>query len=298
MGCQMKTTSVFVLAFFFTSLGYSMRAAAWGPVGHETVAYIAQANISSKTKSAVDALLGKAKMATDAPWADTYRVTHPETEGWHFIDIPIPVGNDSPKTEADEPTYCVAPKSCVVDQINSELATLKDSHTTKAEKKTALMFLIHFVGDVHQPLHCANDDDRGGNDKNVRLKPSTDSTSQGTEMKLHAVWDHLIEVDTTDNPKTLAGELDGQFTDAEKKGWQAGTPADWALESYNEAIKIYAPFKHGAIPPDHPVELPSDYYATGSGASPMRKVVNQRLEQAGVRLAWLLNQVFDSDSSK
>jgi S1/P1 Nuclease len=264
------------------------RAFAWGPVGHETVAYIAEDHLTPVAKQAVESLLGAdLDLADVSNWADQVRLTsRPETAGWHFIDIPDRRGG---VVESDEPNFCSqgSHDNCVVNQIGLDEAQLANARATAVQKLEALKFLVHFVGDVHQPLHCADDSDRGGNEKVVRfVKPASRSTT-GTKIKLHALWDRLIEIQTKESARELASELEQSITDSELSSWQSGTPADWAWESFEIAHDaIYSEFSAG--PTDSSgVALPRDYYSTK-----MRDIVNTQLERAGIRLAWVLNELF------
>jgi hypothetical protein len=269
--------------------GAGSRASAWGPVGHEAVAYIAEDRLTPAAKAKVDAILGPdLDLADVANWADQVRVTsRPETEGWHFIDIP---DRQMGVLESDEPTFC-AQDNCVVNQIALDLGQLRDEHASAAKKFEALKFLVHFVGDIHQPLHCADDSDRGGNEKIVRFAAPGTRSRNGTKIKLHALWDHLIELRTAEVSRDLATELEQAFDDSDVEAWQGGTPADWAWESFEIARgTIYSEFSAGPTDPSG-VPVPADY-TTPSGSPKMRGIVNTQIEKAGVRLAWVLNDLF------
>jgi hypothetical protein len=259
------------------------RAYAWGPIGHETVATIAGDRLTPAAKQAVAAILGpNVTLASVSTWADEIRPERPETKGWHFIDI---ADRQQGIRESDEPTFC-AHDNCVVNQVGLDKTQLMNAQATAAQKLEALKFLIHFVGDMHQPLHCANDSDEGGNQKLVRyVKPG--STSAGTKINLHALWDDLIEIHPSESPRALATTLEQDITAPQVVWWQSGTPADWAWESFQIAHDtVYSEFSPGPTEPNV-VPLPSDYYSTK-----MRDIVNVQLEKAGVRLAWVLNTLF------
>lgn len=162
----------------------------WGDMGHETIAYIAQDYVSSDTATFVQNALGDTStdyMANAATWADSYRYT---TAGsWsrplHFIDA-----NDSPPTSCSvDFTRDCGDNACVVAAITNFTAQLQDSSTSTAELLNAMRFVIHFIGDIHQPLH---DEalDVGGNDIDV--------TYDGDSTNLHHIWDTQI-------PEQLAG---------------------------------------------------------------------------------------------
>jgi len=139
---------------------------AWGPVGHETVAYIAQDRLSPSTLKKVQAIIGREDdLASVANWADQIRLSQPETAPWHFIDLPIRQDIQT----GDVQNFCPN-NDCVINQIQISKGVLTDDTKSQSEKFRALRFIVHFVGDLHQPLHSADDGDRGGNDKLVRFQ--------------------------------------------------------------------------------------------------------------------------------
>ena len=269
------------IGLIFLTIG---AAQAWGPVGHEVVAYIAEDNLSPSAKTKIGQILGpNTSLADVANWADEIRRSRSKTASWHFIDIP----DRQQVTEADEFRFCPN-GNCVVDQINGEIALLKNPSENSKKKLEALKFLIHFMGDLHQPLHCADDGDRGGNEKEVRYKTPGSRSARGRKIKLHAFWDHLIEVKTKEDPRELATKLEGQITSPEKKKWRSGSTADWAWESYMIAKKdIYSEFSAGPTRDPDGIQLPKDYYTPK-----MRGIVNVQLEKGGVRLGKVLEDIF------
>lgn len=260
---------------------WPLPAAAWGPVGHETVAYIAGDNLEPAAKAKVTELLDQGdNLATIANWADQVRATRrPETAPWHFIDLPI--RKDLAAKGIQD--YC-ANNDCVLNQLQIFEGILGDESKTKSERLEALKFVVHFMGDLHQPLHCADDGDRGGNEKIVRFR-APGKRGHGAKIKLHALWDHLIEAKSIEDPRALATELEGKITQDDRTNWSKGTEGDWALESYQIAkTDIYPGMDPG--PQDYSGDpLPAGYYAK------MRPLVDQQLERAGIRLADVLNQI-------
>ncbi len=252
-------------------------------MGHATVAYIAQDHLTPRAAQAVKALLAPDTMAWVSSWADDIIEQRPETADWHHIDLDVRKN----LTRSDIPDYCVH-GNCVVGQIEFDLAVLKNPKDSPDKKREALKFLIHFVGDLHQPLHCANDGDRGGNEKYLVLSRSFNGRTRHW-VRLHSYWDHLLEEKPVEVPRDLAARLESRISPQDLARWQSGTAADWAFESYLIAKNdIYSelpqgPARSGWDAPD----LPRDYRG---GA--MRLIVDRQLEKAGIRLAWLLNQVF------
>jgi len=271
-------TGVLIPLFF---LVVATRAAAWGPVGHETVAYIAEDNLSAAAKQKLKAILPAGEdLPSIANWADQVRATsRPETAPWHFIDLPI----RKDITKAEETTFC-RDNNCVLNALQIYEGVLGDESKSNGKRLEALKFVVHFMGDLHQPLHCADDSDRGGNDKLVRFKDAG-KRGHGARTKLHALWDHLIETKTQEDPRELATDLEKGITKEDMASWSRGDEGDWAMESYQIAkIKIYPGMDPG--PQDYTDNpLPSSYYGQ------MRPIVDQQLEKAGIRLAFVLNEI-------
>jgi hypothetical protein len=163
-----------------------------------------------------------------------------------------------------------------VDKINQFAAEFGDRTTSAPEQLLALKFLLHFVGDLHQPLHSADDHDAGGNKKLV--------AGEGMHPgNLHHYWDvEFVESLGTD-PRRVAAALIGQISEAQRQEWSSGTPADWAMEAFALARRD----AYGLLPQpgdQGTYSLPSAY--TGQAA----RDVALQLSRAGVRLAFVLNR--------
>jgi beta-galactosidase beta subunit len=246
---------------------------AWGQEGHEVVALIAASELSPTAKSQVEQLLGGdsvSAMAGVSSWADQIRRDRPETGPWHYVDIEITsAGYDAARDCRND--------ACVVAQIKKDAAIVGDRALAQPVRAEALRFLIHFVGDVHQPLHASDNHDRGGNEVRVVLN--------GERKNLHAVWDTDVVEALGDDPGTVAPALESQITPEEKRQWSQGSVVDWANQSFQIAkTKIY-PALPGTGGTDAPVILPPDYAQRQAG------ITRTQLERAGVRLATLLNRV-------
>jgi nuclease S1 len=266
-----RLTYVFLFLIFFASA--PSPSLAWGVEGHRIIAYIAAKELTSAARAQVqDLLRGDAEsvMVEASTWADDIRPRRSETAQWHFVDIPIAstgfnASRDCPKD------------NCIVAQIEREKTILGDRQLTTAVRAEALRFMIHFVGDIHQPLHAADNGDRGGNTMRVSLG--------GKGTNLHAVWDTAIVQSLGVNAGAVADDLIAQVTQSDRKAWQDGGAVDWANESWRLArMEIYAqkPVSGGTRAP---IILPSSYSASEG------EVVRTQLEKAGERLAWLLNRV-------
>ncbi len=270
------------------------KAAAWGDEGHEVVALVAQSFLDPDVRKKVNALLAADTdnltahdIASAATWADRFRDANiggsrARTRQWHFTDIEItaPDLNKACFNHPAIPAGAVASEGpandCVVDKINQFADELADPKTDQEEQVIALKFLLHFVGDLHQPLHSSDDNDRGGNDKKV----SANTLKAGN---LHHYWDTefvgLLETDA----KSIASDLIGHITPNQVKDWQKGTPADWATEAFYVA-KADA---YGALPEPSSrgsYRLSDDYVTAATDD------VAKQLSRAGVRLAFVLNK--------
>lgn len=315
----MKRMLVCVLAVVCMNLlACAPRAQAWGCKGHQTVAYLAEKHLTPEARQMVDALLrdnpidpqlkrycgnvGMDAMADASTWADDYRSLHAETGPWHFIDIPL--GEPSKDVEH----FCGA-GGCVTQAIEKQLAILKDKNASGETRAMALRFVIHFVGDLHQPLHATTNDDRGGNCVAVKyLRRNPREHNGNYSPNLHHIWDtEIVERDMQGaDPAEYADMLEAQFADSfagwEKSGVQVNA---WALESHARAVStVYGALqvKVGAEP-DVQVKTCADdnnigqrmlnkHIAVDANYQDVAaQVAEERLAQAGIRLAMILNEV-------
>ncbi|HXS07799.1 MAG TPA: S1/P1 nuclease [Rhizomicrobium sp.] len=245
-------------------------AEAWGPEGHAIITQVAADNLTPAAHLRLSQILGgdaPAQMVLNSSWADEIRNDRPQTAAWHFVNIEV----DS--NGYDQRRDC--PKdNCVVRQIEREAGLLKDPRAPFAAKRETLLFLIHFVGDLHQPLHAADRHDKGGNGFMVY--------QERKRTNLHRVWDQDLVEALGPDPSAIAADIEAEFSSAEKVRVMSGKPADWANETFLVGAKeIYA-----KLPAAGPVRLPRDY------ASRERAVVRQQLGRAGLRLAMLLNAIY------
>jgi hypothetical protein len=266
---------------------------AWGPVGHSTVALIARSYLTPRAQARVeeilaadpDTLTGRT-MADRANWADAWRLTHPETFNWHFVDTEIDDGDMNAACfgfPAQGPLASAGPADdCVVNKIDAFSRELGDPKTSDAERLLALKFLLHFIGDMHQPLHSTDNHDRGGNC--VLLNVGADKPSN-----LHAYWDLAVIGRMTTGPASFAAQLRTPLTVRQKREWEKGDARAWARETF-ELGKITAysvPTKPGCDPNVAPITLPDGYEAMA------RQTITMQLQRAGVRMAKVLNTTLD-----
>ncbi len=276
------------------ALPMSRNAHAFGDEGHEVVALIAEHFLQPEVRHKVFAILAgdtshltaSHDMAAEATWADRYRdstpARHQQTGKWHFVDIDI----KSPDLDAAcfqhlplpaaTPASAGPPHSCVVDKIDQFEHELAAPATPKDERRMALQFLLHFVGDVHQPLHASNDHDFGGNSKLAQ--------AQGLPRgKLHHYWDAVfVEAIADGGAPSVAQQLIAGIDASQQQAWASGSAADWARESF-EASRD---FSYGKLPkPKQGVYQLGKTYVHGATA-----LTSLQLSKAGVRLATLLNR--------
>ena len=262
-------------------------SAAWGPQGHRVIGFIADGHLKPEVKELIAEKFNINSLADVATWADRTRKKRKEESSWHYTNIEE--GEWTYNAERDCPDG-----ACVTEKIH-EFSGILRSTSLRERKKDALKFLVHFVGDVHQPLHLGNLKDRGGGTLRFLYK--------GKDVSLHYLWDGgLIDWDGeppqvnerrhTPPPKArslfppgvaresllkYAARLNGRVSEEEVSAWSLSTVSDWANESRSLALKVaYSVDKEG---------LSKAYIKRG------REIINLRLTQAGVRLAHLLNTV-------
>jgi hypothetical protein len=269
-------------------------ASAWGDEGHEVVALIAQSFLDSDVRRRVTALLAADTgsltahdIAAAATWADKFRDANingsrQKTSQWHFVDIEIADPNldqacfNFPPNRAGSTASDGPASDCVVNKIREFAAELANPATDLEEQVAALKFVLHFVGDVHQPLHSSDDRDRGGNNKRV-------SAAGFKAGNLHHFWDTEFVDQLGPDAKAIASDLIGHISTDQEKQWEAGEPSDWAQEAFEVAKddaygQLPAPNARGSY------RLTDEYVTTATDD------VAQRLSKAGVRLAFILNR--------
>jgi hypothetical protein len=288
-----------LLACFFPGVGL-----AWGRLGHQIVALIAERELTPEAKVKVAALLavevprgsapadvpaGLSDLAISSTWADEILSERRETGPWHYVDIPV-----------TEPAYvaerdCPA-GACVIAQINRLRGVLQSPATLPPERAEALRFLVHLVGDVHQPLHAAcmvlplkgrraassaqcggqPNSDRGGNEIRVRFGD--------LGIDLHRVWDTELIYELRGKAPAVADRLAADITASQRQTWPGGSAEDWANESHRLAQQV----AYGLLPKEKRIVIPLRY------ESEARQTVETQLKRAGLRLARLLNESLGS----
>ncbi|HZL26476.1 MAG TPA: S1/P1 nuclease [Acidobacteriaceae bacterium] len=246
----------------------------WGREGHRLTALVAENYLTPETRAAVQELLGKQSIADVASWADDNRAQHPETGKWHFADTPL--ADDTYNRDRDCPKSADATspwRDCVVDRILYFEMRLADKTLTHDQRAEALKYIIHFIGDIHQPFHVLGDA-RGGNDNAVTFMGSTQCGNY--KCNLHGTWDDaMIDHHDLNEKKYTAFLLD----DIQQHDWQklaGGNPVQWANASHKYAMNAYAP--NGAL-------ITKEYYTEEI------KVIDSQLALGGLRLARVLNTI-------
>jgi hypothetical protein len=256
---------------------------AWGVQGHRLVALVATNHLTPAARQLVAQILPDEGLADVAVWADDMVADNSHTGPWHYVNIPA----DAPSYDRDrdcprqpgarEGSRNDRWRDCVIDRILYFEERLGDSALDRADRATALKYLVHFIGDLHQPMH-ATGVARGGNGIPVVVFGSPDCTrsdGSSTPCNLHGVWDTSLirRRDLTD--QSYLDELTRQI---ERQRWDRldpGSPTVWAMESLalsNDAL----------LPPNGAVN--EAYYRKHIA------VIEKRLAMGGLRLAAVLNR--------
>lgn len=287
-------------------LGWSAPALAWGDSGHRTVCEIALRNLTPVARAEVarllrahPAILGANPLNAEYGWACTYP-DHPASTGpgrrspEHFANYPRSA------TAVTAATGCGAAAVCVISAIAADYAVLRSAGATDQARAAALVYLGHWFGDIHQPLHSSFADDQGGN--------QIGSAGLCT-YALHSTWDTCIlqsralaGTRSVEDIRALAAAWSGQATDADRAQWLATVPWQWSAESY--AVTLAARTGYCVI-----VQGSCQYsatQATWAQGQPQRSVqidaaymdwampiIQRRITQAGIRLAHHLNLALD-----
>jgi len=240
-------------------------ASALNAVGHQIVAEIAEQFLEPRAAAELHRLLAledAADLAAIANWAEEVRLKRRDTERWHYVGIPLA------STAYDAARDCRG-GTCVVAKLEQFAAVLRDRAAPPRDRLEALKFVVHLVGDIHQPLQAADNGDRRGNAFIV--------ICDGRRTNLNQLWSDELLGEADDAPR-LARDLAHSVTARELREWQQGSAADWA----NESHAIAKGFVYRYVPQSR--VLPASYEASA------QPVAFDRLRRAGVRLARILNR--------
>lgn len=249
------------------SLSFAILFMSWGVVGHRAIGKIAQNHLSKKASAAVKDLLGNENLAMVSTYPDEIRSykQFAYTAPWHYVNLPEGLSYEDFTMQLksmDKPNIYKAIINCIAD--------LKDPSKSKQDKVFALKFLVHLVGDIHQPMHTGHSEDSGGNGIKIKLMRK--------EGNLHGLWDSGLIDYAGMSYSELAKDCD-TINKKEARDWQKDELAKWAFESYQITAQLYA---EAAKNP----EFDYDYYPKHS------EIMKKRLAQAGLRLAAVINEIY------
>ncbi len=298
---------------------FSSPAFGWGCEGHQIVALIARAHLTQATSAAVDELFRSTPidpalnrfckdrpndpLADAATWADDTKSAE-KTSVWHYVDIPR---SATAVTSIDPWCPPIGPSvdgknrpGCIVNAIEYELGILRDTSRTPGDSATALRYIVHFLGDIHMPLHDSDNNDQGGNCTSIQF------FAEERPANLHAIWDYKLiqrelEKDKLSQP-AYAASLNTRFADrfAAATSGPADAPLAWAWETHAISESI----TYGKLEPAIPVETPNPQSVCATERDKVQAlhitigekyfaeampVIDERLATAGFRLAALLN---------
>jgi hypothetical protein len=269
-------------------------ALAWGEEGHRMVGAIADKYLTPEANRQVLALLKDDRLADGEPsyrrtlgeiayWADEIKDTPwgKRRSAWHFDDIPV-------CADADASQYCKK-GACASGQFARHLDMLANRRESIRRKNEALKWVVHLVGDIHQPLHTATHGDRGGNTVQVSFFGERDNPPYGT-INLHTIWDiHMVRRLTREKGGEDAVVSRG-IGEAERAAWAQGSISEWVHESHEFARAVVYPSLPVAFScsgrTEEVLTIDQAYY---SRAAP---VIESQIRKAGIRLARVLNEVF------
>lgn len=281
-------TRTLLLAAAALAAAVASPAAAYWEYGHETIARIAEANIRPTTRLAIRRLLAQQKllgtpeckagtMAQASVWADCIKPLKDATGAsrfgyaynWHFQDVSVcrPFDLALPCKDGN----------CVSAQITRDVALLKDRSAPAKERVEALAFLIHFVGDLHQPLHAAEKDDKGGND--VKAVYGTYTTAR---LNLHSVWDGLLAERAITSGPTLVR----RYPAAVRAEIAAGDVTDWSREGQ----QVSHDATYGSVEADPCAPNPPSVTLDEATIERLVPIARLEVERGGLRLAKLLDE--------
>lgn len=244
-------------------------AHAWGPIGHRITGAIAQENLSGVARANVRLLLGTEDLAEAATWPDDMKSDpapfwQKSASPWHYVTVKD--GDDYKPSDAPA-------EGDAMTALERYTATLRDRKASIEDRRLALRFIVHIIGDLHQPLHAGGGNDRGGNDVKVSWF--------GKPTNLHSVWDSALIEQRALSYSEYAAWLSRAITPEQVIAWSDSTPALWIHESVALRKTIY---------PAEPA-LSWDY------AYQHRTELDDRLKRGGIRIAAYLNAIFDEQKN-
>lgn len=269
-------------------IGLASPASAWWEYGHETIATIAMATAKPETQRAIRRLLARSDLLETPTcpartieqasiWADcvkTLKDRYSYAYNWHYQNVDICQPFDIKANCPDG--------NCVSRQIERMARLLKDSKQPARVRVEALVFLIHFMGDLHQPLHSGDRHDRGGNDMKADygFRPNTN---------LHSIWDGLLADRAISTPPAGPLGLLSDVPPADRAGMVQGSVEDWSRENWQVAHDAYQALTGDACGPK-PATRP---VLTNDKITALVPVLRRQVERGGLRLARMLDEALD-----
>lgn len=254
---------IFIAVFFIFGIA---EASAWGVTGHRVVAEIAENHLTNRAKRKLKKLIGKQKLAYWANWPDNVR-NSPEwknTSTWHYVNIPPQETKEQFIEQLKNNN-----KPNIYTAIQNVKGIIVDKNTPDADREIYLRFLVHFLGDMMQPMHTGREEDLGGNLIKIQFFKK--------DTNLHSLWDSGLIDNTKYSYTEYARVLDVKSKE-EIKQIQSGSLEDWLYESHQAANQLYASVKPGE---NYSYDYQQQYNA----------LLERQLLHAGLRLAKILNEV-------
>lgn len=261
----------------------------WGAQGHRLVGLIAAERLTPVARQHVTRLLDGQTLADVASWADTFTTEQVQTSFWHYLNIPPEAaGYDRDRDCPRQPGVAAGSRSdrwrdCVVDRIEYWEERLANPKLDRADRATALKYVVHFIGDLHQPFHALGVG-RGGNDVHVRVFGEANcappAAPKPSPCNLHSVWDGRLIAHRNLDDRAYLAALQQLIVEKRWGSQPAGTPAEWAEQSWRLG-------KEALVAPG--TNIDEGYYRRHIG------VVDERLALGGVRLAAVLNRALTAE---
>jgi len=244
------------------ALSLTISTFGWGQTGHRVIGKIAENHLTAKAKKGLQKIMGHESLAEASTWMDEIRSDekYNYAKTWHYVTVPE--GKDYATAEHEE-------KGDIYEAIGRMTALLKSDTATKIQKVEAVRMLTHLVGDIHQPLHVGNGQDRGGN--NVKIKWFFDDSN------LHRIWDSGI-IDEKKMSYSEIAEIVDHPVDANKDVLRSTDLDLWVKEAVELRPQIYAIGEKEY--------LSYEYMHENWGT------VKTQLYKSGLRLAEILNDIY------
>ena len=277
-----RSVCVAVLSLGLLGVLLSSSAHGWSRFGHEVVGHLAEYELTPAARDRIADLLGEHSLADVASWADEVRPDRPETAPLHYVNGPLDRLVPH-KTDFD------LPRGNVYSAVLGYAGRIVDDSLPERERVEALKFFVHFVGDLHQPLHAGFAEDRGANDVPVLYR--------GEMINLHRYWDNEIldHAQSRFSSREFGAVLYDRFSDREREIWRGeDDPRAWVIEARRLIFNgLYPRPRSDAVAEGHdPVAVIDESYA-----EVWRPVAELQLARSGARLAGALNYVFDAGES-